>query len=442
MTNKPTYKELEQRIEVLEREAARRIQAEEELRNSEEKYRVITELTTELIYQHDLEGNFMFLSPAWEAIMGYSMEQGLSFNIRDILTSDSYALATQKISERLRTDSQRRDEYYPPLTLQVELLRKDGITFWAEITTKFIRDKDGNPVGIGGVARDITERKQTEEALQESEKRFRETAEMLPSVIIEYGFDGILTYVNPHGYKLAGYEPGDFEEGFHVLRLAAPEEHKKHYERIQRMMRGENVPPIEYRLLRKDGSTFWGLVTSGLIQKDGKVIGVRSFTIDISDRKEAEKALKERTAELEIKTKSLKEVNTAMKVLLKKREDDKTELEDNVLTNVKELVVPYLDKIKETQLDNQQKAFLNIIESNMNEIVSPFTRKLSLKYLKLTPTEIKIANMIKHGNTTKKIAKVMNISPRTVDTHRRNIRTKIGLENKKANLRSHLLALH
>ncbi len=76
------------------------------------------------------------------------------------------------------------------------------------------------------------------------------------------------------------------------------------------------------------------------------------------------------------------------------------------------------------------------------EIISPFTRKLSLVYLNLTPTEIQIANMTKHGNTSKKIAKIMNISPRTVDTHKKNIQRKIGLEGKKANLRSYLLSLH
>ena len=170
-------------------------------------------------------------------------------------------------------------------------------------------------------------------------------------------------------------------------------------------------------------------------------------------KKEMEKALKEahhelerrvkiRTRDLEIKTKSLEEMNTAMKVLLKKREEDKTEIENNVLTNVKELVMPFVDKFRETQLDDQQKTFLSIIESNLNEIISPFTRKLSLEFLNLTPTEIQIANMTKHGNTSKKIAKVMNISPRTVDTHKKNIRRKIGLEGKRANLRSYLLSLH
>jgi DNA-binding NarL/FixJ family response regulator len=157
---------------------------------------------------------------------------------------------------------------------------------------------------------------------------------------------------------------------------------------------------------------------------------------------ELELRVKERTRDLEIKTKSLEEMNTAMKVLLNKREEDKIEIEDNVLTNVKELVMPFVDKFRETQLDGHQKTLLSIIESNLNEIISPFTRRLSLEYLNLTPTEIQIANMTKHGNTSKKIAKIMNISPRTVDTHKKNIRRKIGLEGKRANLRSYLLSLH
>jgi len=280
--------------------------------------------------------------------------------------------------------------------------------------------------------------KELEKALQESEARFSETAEMLPSVIIEFDLNGILTYVNPRGYELAGYDREELKD-FHVLRLAAPEEHKKHYDRIRKLMQGETLPPAEYRLLRKDGSTFWGLITSSLIYKNGEVVGVRTSTIDISELKQKEELLREQTRELKIKAKSLEEINTAMKVLLKKREEDKKEIKDNVLTNVKELIAPYFEKIKKTKLDDQQKAFLNILKSNLDEITSPFTRRLSLKHLKLTPKEIKIVNLIKIGYTTKKIAELMKISPRTVDTHRKNVRKKIGLEKKKGNLRSHLL---
>lgn len=115
---------------------------------------------------------------------------------------------------------------------------------------------------------------------------------------------------------------------------------------------------------------------------------------------------------------------------------------DNILTNVRKFIDPYFDKIKKTKLDSQQEALLNIMESNLHEITSPFMRKITLKELNLTPTEIQIVNMISRGNSSKIIAEIMNISVRTVDTHRRNIRKKMGLNRKRANLRSYLLSLH
>ena len=131
-----------------------------------------------------------------------------------------------------------------------------------------------------------------------------------------------------------------------------------------------------------------------------------------------------------------------MKVLLEKRKEDRISLEDNVFANVKELIEPMFDKMSKTKLDDYQKMILSIIESNLSEITSSFTRKLSLKHLKLTPTEMKIANLIKHGTTTKKIAKLMDSSPRTIETHRKNIREKVGLKQNRRNLRSFLLSLH
>ncbi len=177
-----------------------------------------------------------------------------------------------------------------------------------------------------------------------------------------------------------------------------------------------------------------------IFDSEGNVSQIIEYCLDVSQRKRLERQLENRTMELEIKTRNLEEVNAALQVLIKKREEDKIKVEENVMTNVTELITPYFDKIQKTKLDDLQKAFLNILESNLNEIVSPFTRRLSLKYVSLTPKEITIVNMIRQGLPSKKIATIMNISPRTVDTHRKNIRKKIGLDKKKANLRSHLLA--
>ena len=155
----------------------------------------------------------------------------------------------------------------------------------------------------------------------------------------------------------------------------------------------------------------------------------------------AEEALRERERELELQTKNLEEVNTALRVLLRRREEDKHELEEKVLANVKELINPYLEKLKNTRLDPQQRAHLEIIESSLNEIISPFLRKLSSKYLGLTPREIQVAGLVKEGKTTKEIAEILNVSTNAVDFHRKRVRDKLGLRNTKANLRTHLLSL-
>ena len=173
---------------------------------------------------------------------------------------------------------------------------------------------------------------------------------------------------------------------------------------------------------------------------DGSISAV-GVVADITARKQVEKVLREREAELKNKTHSLEETNTTLRVLLKRRNDDKTELEEKLLVNVKQLVIPFLEEVKKRRLDPEQMAYMAMLESNLSDIISPFLRNLSAKYVNLTPTQIRVAHFIKEGRTTKEIAEVMALSPRTIETHRKNIRKKLGIETKKANLRSHLLPL-
>jgi DNA-binding CsgD family transcriptional regulator len=108
---------------------------------------------------------------------------------------------------------------------------------------------------------------------------------------------------------------------------------------------------------------------------------------------------------------------------------------------VRELIEPYLKKIQGTRLTERQNACLSILQSNLEEIVSPFSRTLFAKFMNLTHSEIQIANLVKHGMTTKQISEVLDLSIKTVEFHRDNIRKKIGIKNTKANLRSYLLSL-
>lgn len=161
----------------------------------------------------------------------------------------------------------------------------------------------------------------------------------------------------------------------------------------------------------------------------------------IIKRKQIDAMLETHKQELEIKTDNLEEMNAALKVLLEKRDQDKTELEEKVLSNVKKLVVPYLEKLKTSRLSQRQAGYVDVLESNLNTIISPFSQSLSMKYYNLTPLEIRVADLVRQGKTTKEMAALLNSSTRTIDFHRQNIRSKLGLKNKKANLRTHLLSV-
>ena len=151
--------------------------------------------------------------------------------------------------------------------------------------------------------------------------------------------------------------------------------------------------------------------------------------------------LKETEKNLRIHAAELQESNTALKVLLKQRDRDRKEFENNILSNIKHLIMPYMEKLKKNRKMSDELDYLRIIDSNLKEIVSPFSSKLSFKHLNFTPKEIMISDLIKDGKQDKDMMEILNISLDTVKAHRKNIRKKLGINNKKINLRTKLLSL-
>lgn len=112
-----------------------------------------------------------------------------------------------------------------------------------------------------------------------------------------------------------------------------------------------------------------------------------------------------------------------------------------MLINIREIVLPYLERLKSSPLKDNQKVYLDIIERNLLDIASPFMKGLSEVFHRLTPSEIQIINLIKQDKTSKEIADFLSVSPRTVEFHRDNIRKKLGIKKQKINLRSYLTSI-
>jgi PAS domain S-box-containing protein len=162
----------------------------------------------------------------------------------------------------------------------------------------------------------------------------------------------------------------------------------------------------------------------------------------IDERFTTEKALRDREAELEMEKANLQEANTALKVLLKRREEDKRALEEQVLYNVKKMVLPYLTKVQKETPDERHKTYMGIAESNLSDITCGFSRRLSLSYYGLSTAELKVANFIRQGKKNREIALLSGLSIRTVEAYRQGIRNKLRLQNKKVNLRTFLMSIH
>ena len=193
------------------------------------------------------------------------------------------------------------------------------------------------------------------------------------------------------------------------------------------------------------GSDQWYEVNNLAIPwTDGRLVRLE-IAKNITRRKRVEKKQQARTLTLEQKVKErtaeLEDMNATLRTLLKKREEDKNEIGEKIFANHKLILAPIIQNLKKNLTLESQKEMMGILESELKNIISPFSKQLSDKMVNLTPMEIHVADLIKFGKSNKEISEILNSSIHTISRHRENIRKKTGLKNKKVNLRSFLSTL-
>jgi PAS domain S-box-containing protein len=270
--------------------------------------------------------------------------------------------------------------------------------------------------------------------------KYQEMLEQMDEAYFELDRAGNITFFNRAALEMVGYSAEEFM-GMNSRQYIPPEDYRRLFKIYNRIYTtGQPALIFEYAIIRKDGRKTYRQTSASLI-KDSLDSTFMNLSRDITNRKMYEDEILRKEHELEIQSLSLTESNIALKVLLKQREADRVDLERKVLSNIRELIAPYLQKLKNGRVGNDELSLIHVIEGNLTHIISPFLQNLTITQYNLTPRELQVANLVKEGRTTKEISDLLTISTGAIDFHRNNIRKKLGLSNHKANLRSYLTSL-
>lgn len=258
---------------------------------SQRRFELIFETTPDAIMITRLnDGLIVAANEAFTSITGFSKDEVLK---RPILSLGIWPAAEERdrFAQTLKETGACHNEEFT-------FHRKNGTSFTGMVSARTLTME--GQLHIISVTHDITSRKQSEEALKESEGKFRELADMLPQIVFETDARGNLTFVNRQAYPLCGYSPDDNLIGASTLSFYPPEDRARAIENIQNRMVGKPMGSNEYRIIRKDGSTFPALVHSTAIMRNGKPAGLRGMIVDISEQKETEAKIRELLQQLEI----------------------------------------------------------------------------------------------------------------------------------------------
>ena len=466
MSSRSTYEELKQRVQALEEEVADRDRAREAFREREElSWSLLAGFPNPIIVINP-DTSVRYVNQPMEKLTGFSSAELVG-------RKAPYPWWPEETLQKATRDLEKA-MLYGAQGLEELCQKKNGDRFWVETNVT----PAGSHAGINYYVEnwvDITNRKQAAEALRKSQEELGRIVASVPDHMSMIDKDYNIVWANDVAMELFG--PDLVGEKCYRSYYG----YDKPYEPCigKACFKDVKVHEQEKVVTTRNGQQmiFWSVASPAVSSKDGRPEFVLEISRDITHRKHteetlrkacdemeqrikthtakltgtaerlrvelaernrAEAALKEREAALHAQANELQETNEALRVVLKRMDEDKRTLEDQVSLNVKRLIVPYAEKLKKSGLDAKQMAYLKMLESHLNDIISPFAHKLSSKYSALTPAEIQTAFLVKDGKTTKEIAELLGLSIRTVECHRSNIRRKIGVKNKKVSLRTQL----
>ncbi len=297
MTDEQTIEQLLKKIKKLENEVAVCRETENLLRKSEEKYRLLADNVTDVIFSMSLDMNhFTYISPSTKVMQGYTPEEMMKTSPLDHLTPESIEHVASVLSEELENEKKGTMDPDRTRTLELEEFRKDGSTISTEITCRFLRDDDGKPTGIMGMSRDISRRKKTEAALRASEEKYRMLFESSPFGLMHWDKDGIATSCNKHLADMLGTTT-ELVTGVRLHDSVKDEEIKS---KLLSVLSGEKCEfESDFKISEKKAKTFRASYAP-IYDANKQIQGCIGIVQDVTNQRIADEALKE--SELKYRT--------------------------------------------------------------------------------------------------------------------------------------------
>jgi two-component system, cell cycle sensor histidine kinase and response regulator CckA len=273
-------------IAILAQDITERKRTENKLRKSEEKYRFMTEQMNDVIWTSDLEMRVTYISPSDERILGFTPEERAKHTLVDMLTPSSQEEAIEVISKEYALEETGQADFSRSVTVELEYRHKDGSTRWLETMAKGIRDDKGLLTGFHGVSRDITDRKQAEKALRESEQRFKTIIQNLPGAVFAHDLEGRLLLVNKTASTYTGYSEQE------LLAMTVPDIDSGSFTKDDRHQLWHDLNIGESKTIqsihtRKDGSKYPVEIHLNAISLDNQPV-ILPIVFDITERERAE----------------------------------------------------------------------------------------------------------------------------------------------------------
>ena len=273
------------KIAIFARDVTDRRRSQEALRESEEKYRSLFENAQDAIFVADPQtGILLDVNQSAEKLTGFSRKELVGKHQTFIHPSDDSKFYHQEFCK----SAERQGSKFTEMLIQT----KGGRHVPVEISSGGTIRLGGKRVHIG-IFRDITDRKQKEKALRESEERFRDLVEMLPEAVFEADLEMNLNFANKRALALFGYTQQDMEKGLNGYDMLVPEDRKRALNNTERRLEGEKLEAVEYQGVKKDGTTFPVLLHASPIVHNGIVKGVRGVIVDMSERRQMENRLRQ-----------------------------------------------------------------------------------------------------------------------------------------------------